>query len=177
MPGPKIGPKIGTMILPSNEERGYVARMLIRRAFRFGKELTIELPFLYKLVPSVTRVMRRQYPELETMREGIADIVNIYVLKAGGIYHAKKALHVSEAVGLDAFVGSFNELSISIAAGAHLSATITNLPYPCYLVGPTLHEEDILADPLDIREGMFHLTDRPGLGIQVDGKQLKKFSV
>jgi muconate cycloisomerase len=110
-------------------------------------------------------------------QEGIADIVNIYVLKAGGIYNAKKALHVSEAVGLDAFVGSFNELSISIAAGAHLSATITNLPYPCYLVGPTLHEEDILVDPLDIREGMFHLTDRPGLGIEVDGKQLKKFSV
>ena len=62
-------------ILPSNEGRGYVERMLIRRAFRYGKELAIGLPFLYKLVPAVTRVMRGQYPELETMREGIADVV------------------------------------------------------------------------------------------------------
>lgn len=62
-------------ILPSNEERGYVERMLIRRAFRFGKELGVELPFLYKLVPSVTKVMKGPYPELETMREGIADVV------------------------------------------------------------------------------------------------------
>lgn len=62
-------------ILPSNEERGYVERMLLRKAFRFGKELGMELPFLFKIVPSVTRVMKGPYPELETMREGIADVV------------------------------------------------------------------------------------------------------
>ncbi|MEA3305715.1 MAG: alanine--tRNA ligase, partial [Candidatus Omnitrophota bacterium] len=54
---------------------GYVERMLIRRAFRFGKELGIQIPFLYKLVPPVTKVMKNQYPELETMRENIADLV------------------------------------------------------------------------------------------------------
>ncbi|MBN1871427.1 MAG: alanine--tRNA ligase [Candidatus Omnitrophica bacterium] len=62
-------------ILPSNEERGYVERLLIRRAFRFGKELDIELPFLYKLVPAVTKTMRDPYPGLESMREGIADVI------------------------------------------------------------------------------------------------------
>jgi L-alanine-DL-glutamate epimerase-like enolase superfamily enzyme len=61
-------------------------------------------------------------------------------------------------------------------AGAHLSATIADLPYPCYLVGPTLYEEDILVEPLSIHHGMFHLSDRPGLGIEVDKKQLEKFS-
>jgi muconate cycloisomerase len=108
--------------------------------------------------------------------EGVADIVNIYVLKAGGILNAKKALDVSEAIGLDSFVGSFNELGISSVAGAHLSATIAHLPYPCYLVGPTLYEEDILAEPLTIHDGMFHLPDRPGLGIEVDTRQLEKFN-
>ncbi|MDP3789067.1 MAG: alanine--tRNA ligase [Candidatus Omnitrophota bacterium] len=62
-------------VLPSNEERGYVVRMLIRRAFRFGKELGIELPFLYKLVPSVAKAMKEPYPEIETMRENIADVI------------------------------------------------------------------------------------------------------
>ena len=109
-------------------------------------------------------------------QEGVADIVNIYVLKAGGILNAKRALDVSEAVGLDCFVGSLNELGISTMAGAHLSATIAKLKYPCYLVGPMLYEEDILEEPLTIRDGMFHLSDRPGLGIQVDQKHLEKFS-
>ena len=62
-------------VLPSNEERGYVARMLIRRAFTFGKELAIEPPFLYKLVPAVARIMKEPYPEIETMRENIADVI------------------------------------------------------------------------------------------------------
>ncbi len=62
-------------ILPSNEERGYVERMLIRRAYRFGKELGFTSPFLYKLVPAVAKVMKVQYPEIETMRESIADVI------------------------------------------------------------------------------------------------------
>ncbi len=105
---------------------------------------------------------------------GSADIVNIYVLKAGGVLNAKKALDVSEAVGLDCFVGSFNELGISTMAGAHLSATISKLIYPCYLVGPTLYAEDILVEPLHIQDGSFHLSDSPGLGIQVDERQIRK---
>jgi len=110
-------------------------------------------------------------------QQGVADIVNIYVLKAGGILNGKRALDVSDAVGLDCFVGSLNELGISTMAGAHLSATISRLTYPCYLVGPTLYEEDILVEPLNIRDGMFHLSDRPGLGIQVDQKQIEKLSI
>ncbi|MFH0839591.1 MAG: alanine--tRNA ligase [Candidatus Omnitrophota bacterium] len=62
-------------VLPSNEERGYVCRMLIRRAFTFGKELGIEAPFLYKLAQPVARVMKEPYPEIETMRENIADVI------------------------------------------------------------------------------------------------------
>jgi L-alanine-DL-glutamate epimerase-like enolase superfamily enzyme len=109
--------------------------------------------------------------------EGLSDIVNIYVLKAGGIYNAKKALDIADTAGMDAFVGSFNELSISSIAGAHIAATIVSLPYPCYLVGPTLYEEDILKEPLDIRDGMLHLNDNPGLGIEVNEKELGRFKI
>jgi L-alanine-DL-glutamate epimerase-like enolase superfamily enzyme len=44
-------------------------------------------------------------------------------------------------------------------------------------VGPTLYEEDVLIEPLNIQDGMVHLSDWPGLGIQVDEKQIEKFSI
>jgi len=66
---------IGDGVLPSNEGRGYVERMLIRRAVRFGKNLGIDDPFLYKLVPAVARIMKKQYPEIEARRETISQVL------------------------------------------------------------------------------------------------------
>ena len=62
-------------VFPSNEERGYVQRMLIRRAFRYGRQLGIEKPFLYKLVAIVSKVMGEAYPEVQMHREDIAQVI------------------------------------------------------------------------------------------------------
>ena len=62
-------------ILPSNDERGYVIRKLIRRAVWHGRALGIKKVFLYKIVPIVCREMKPAYPELEGKREEIARVV------------------------------------------------------------------------------------------------------
>ncbi len=59
-------------VAPSNEERGYVIRKLIRRAYLFVKA---EKPFLYNIVPKVVEIMKDTYPELLQKREGISLIV------------------------------------------------------------------------------------------------------
>jgi L-alanine-DL-glutamate epimerase-like enolase superfamily enzyme len=114
---------------------------------------------------------------IRAKQDGIGDLMNIYVLKAGGILGAKRALDVTDSVGLIAFIGSFNELGISSAAGAQLAAILPNSLYPCYLVGPTLYEEEILKEPMDIREGSLYVSNGPGLGIEIDEKQLKRLIV
>lgn len=108
--------------------------------------------------------------------DGTADIANIYVLKAGGIYIAKKEVEIAEALGLKTFIGSFNELSISTMAGAHVAAIIQDSYYPSYLVGPLLYQKDLLMEPIRIEDGMFNLNDQPGLGIVVDEDRLKRLS-
>ena len=55
---------IGDGALPGNEGRGYVLRRLLRRASMHGQKLGIEGTFLYKLVPTVGKIMESYYPEV-----------------------------------------------------------------------------------------------------------------
>jgi alanyl-tRNA synthetase len=62
-------------VMPSNEERGYVVRKLIRKSTMHLKKLKINKPFLYKLVGLVAQTMEKPYPELLLRRENISQIV------------------------------------------------------------------------------------------------------
>ncbi|MFQ5839543.1 MAG: alanine--tRNA ligase [Candidatus Methylomirabilales bacterium] len=56
-------------VFPGNEGRGYVLRRIMRRAFRHGRLLGLEGPFLSRITAEVTTVMREAYPELLAMQE------------------------------------------------------------------------------------------------------------
>jgi len=62
-------------VVPSNEGRGYVLRMLLRKAIRAGRPVGITKPFLYRLPPVVAQVMGGAYPELVHRRESIAQVI------------------------------------------------------------------------------------------------------
>lgn len=62
---------VGDGVLPSNEGRGYVLRMLLRKAARAGMARGLTKPFLYQLVPAVTAAMQEPYPDLAARRETI----------------------------------------------------------------------------------------------------------
>jgi len=99
---------------PSNVERGYVLRKILRRAVRYGKTfLGFEEPFLAKILPRLITEMGQDYKELVSAEKRIAEIVTaeeeafFRTLKRGGgmlnqIIEASKA-HSSEISGKDAF--------------------------------------------------------------------------
>ncbi|WEV61118.1 alanine--tRNA ligase [Streptococcaceae bacterium ESL0729] len=66
---------IGDGALPGNEGRGYVLRRLLRRAVMHGRKLGIDDAFLYKLVPTVGRIMESYYPEVSDKKDFIEKIV------------------------------------------------------------------------------------------------------
>jgi len=56
---------------PSNDGAGYVVRRVLRRAYRFGRALGIEEPFLHQIVPTVVATMGDIYPELRQAEQRI----------------------------------------------------------------------------------------------------------
>ena len=64
-------------ILPSNDDRGYVLRRIMRRAMRHGKMLGADEPFLYKVVGSVIDEFKEPYPELREAEPTMAKVIKV----------------------------------------------------------------------------------------------------
>lgn len=62
-------------VIPGNEGRSYVLRMILRRALRHGKILGMDLPFLYKLVDVVVENYGEAYPDLVKNKQKIIDTI------------------------------------------------------------------------------------------------------
>jgi len=60
-------------VAPSNAERGYVARRLIRRAIRYGKILGIDQEFTPKIAQAVIQIYQDVYPEIKNNQQFIFD--------------------------------------------------------------------------------------------------------
>lgn len=98
---------------PSNIDRGYVLRKILRRAVRYGRTLGLEDPFLAKILPRLVELMGEDYPELRKGQNRIAEILTveeeafIKTLRRGGnlmnqiIEHAHR--HGKKINGDDAF--------------------------------------------------------------------------
>jgi alanyl-tRNA synthetase len=63
-------------VVPSNEDRGYILRRIMRRAIQQGNTLGLEAPWLGRFAARTIELMGETYPELVAERETIARWVN-----------------------------------------------------------------------------------------------------
>jgi len=61
--------------IPSNEGRGYVIRRILRRASRFGRELGMHEPFIYKLVPVVVDCLGDAFSEITERADYVSTVI------------------------------------------------------------------------------------------------------
>lgn len=104
-----------------------------------------------------------------------ADLVNIKLMKSGGLVNALKLNAIAEMAGVAAQVGTMVESSIASAAGLHLALALANVR-TVEMGGPLMLAADIgdLASHYD--RDRIVLPDRPGLGIEVDETAVRRFS-
>ena len=114
------------------------------------------------------------------IRAGAADVLSIYVGKAGGIGPARKIAAVAEAAGITCTLGSNLELGIASAAMTHLAISTTGIGaehFPCDIIGPMFYEDDIVKEPLPITPGRAMVNEKPGLGVELDDAKVERYRV
>jgi L-alanine-DL-glutamate epimerase-like enolase superfamily enzyme len=96
-------------------------------------------------------------------RDQCTDLINIKLMKTGGILDAMHVNSVARAAGIGAMVGCMDESALGIAAGLHFALSRPNIQY-ADLDGHL----DILDDPFDgmlmIRDGELFPPESAGLG-------------
>jgi alanyl-tRNA synthetase len=95
-------------ILPSNVERGYVLRRILRRAIRYGKLLNLPKNFLIPLAKKVIEIYKEIYPEVLSKQADILTVIQNEEEKFGrvltqGLKQFEKVAKKGEISGIDAF--------------------------------------------------------------------------
>lgn len=99
------------------------------------------------------------------MKMGAADLVNIKLMKCGGIYNALKIASAAEVFGVECMIGCMLEAKISVNAAVHL-ACAKNIITKVDLDGPVLCSEDPILGGAVFNEKLITVSNEPGLGIQ-----------
>lgn len=113
----------------------------------------------------------------EVARAQAADVWNIYVCEAGGLYAAASIFALAAALDIPCIIGSQAELGIGTAAIAHLAVTVPNLPYACEASGPLRYQRDIVQRTPHISGGFLYPPESPGLGVEIDEDALGELMV
>ena len=101
---------------------------------------------------------------MKIMQMGAADLVNIKLMKCGGLYNALKIASAAEVYGVECMIGCMLEAKVSVNAAVHLAcakSVITKVD----LDGPVLCSEDPIDGGSVFNEKIITVSDAPGLGI------------
>ena len=102
---------------------------------------------------------------VKIMEMRAADLVNIKLMKCGGLYNALKIVSAAEIYGVECMIGCMLEAKISVNAAVHLACAkkiITKID----LDGPVLCKEDPILGGAVFDEKIITVSDEPGLGIR-----------
>ena len=102
---------------------------------------------------------------------------SLKTVKLGGLKPVRDAAELCQSLGMKVnLAGKMSESGIATAAVLHLAAAVPALDWGVSPTSPYL-TEDVLSTPLRFAQGHAHVPTGPGLGIEVDEKQVRRFTI
>ena len=98
------------------------------------------------------------------LAEKAADLINIKLMKTGGIHQALRICDLAEQAGVTCMMGCMLESAVSVSAGAHLMAA-RGVITMADLDGPSLCAENPYAGGPVYEEAYIYMNETPGIGI------------
>jgi len=102
---------------------------------------------------------------IEIIRTRAADIINIKLMKTGGISNAVKIADIAGIYGVSCMIGCMLESSIGVAAAAHIAVAKSSVITRVDLDTPSLGSYDPVTSGVLFNNSEIKITDLPGLGI------------
>ena len=95
-----------------------------------------------------------------------ADIINIKLMKTGGLSSAIRIADIASIYGVQCMIGCMIESAISVAAAVHLAVAKSDVITKVDLDGPSLGQFNPVEGGVIFDESEITVTDAPGLGIR-----------
>jgi len=113
------------------------------------------------------------YDALNLIREDAVPYFNIKFSKSGGLCNAIKIAHIAEAGARPCMIGCMSESRLGLTAAAHFAMTSDIFQFfdldSCFE-----HAENPVIGGMDVKNGIVHLPEEPGIGAFPDPDYLKK---
>ncbi|MGQ0802087.1 MAG: dipeptide epimerase [Pseudomarimonas sp.] len=110
---------------------------------------------------------------IEIIQRRAADIINIKLMKCGGLSNAIRIADIAQLHGIECMMGCMLEGSIGVAAAAHLAVAKAQVITLIDLDGPSLCLLDPVRSGVDFNDAQIAIGDAPGLGVTaIDGLEL-----
>lgn len=130
-------------ILPSNVERGYVLRRILRRAIRYGKLLNLPEEFLIPLAQKTIEIYKDVYPELESKEEEILTVIQ----------REEEKFEKTLEAGLKEFEKRYKEgVFATSASGLTAFDLYQNYGFPLELTEELVKEKELKIDEESFKE-------------------------
>lgn len=111
------------------------------------------------------------------IENNLIDFIRVAVTYAGGITHVKRIVDLAALHNVrTGFHGAPSHSPVSMAAQAHLNAWAPNFGIQEYLVLGTPECDALFPSDHKMTDGLFYVSDAPGLGVDFDENEAKRYS-
>ena len=126
---------------------------------------------------------------LEVTRIRAADVISVYLAKAGGLTRARLVAAIAATAGLPCDVNGSIESGVGNAANVQFALATPNCTLPCVIpisapagrhpcrVAGHYYDDDIITEPFRFEGGCLLPLDRPGLGVDIDQAKLDRYRI